>query len=526
MSAAAGLASRVPPTSHRRRAVASSSRKRTTVSTTTRARAVEDANARATTSTPPADRSLSERTRGTERASDAARDAMARNPLRSFDDAWWNPSTRALTPRRVASDPVPPVRLLTCYDETVDVIVREVDATRFGDRVEFCVYVLEPGASARRVLDAFRRAAARGVRVDASVDCSVVSAFTRWCEGTESWARELKELEDAFPKLVRFAPREQPTHAKYLMCHRLNALPTAVFGGVNIGDRFRPWRDFAIRAEGRAAVGALAMRVNGPAGGAADRVLNDLRKDQRGDTHDVRAVRDKTLNTATLTVGSRDRNAVSDKIARAGGVKFITNTPTGFDVVAYAAPWARSFPGSFDVLPALMKLMRDERYDEFIVAAAYVDGAGVKVLEMALERGCAMTLVMPRNPNVYHDANRKALKALEENHSARNGNGGRLRAYLCDDMLHAKVFLGRNTNTAKTSISRGIKKDRVAMLGSCNLKRRSFGQFAELNALVSQPTLCAQLEAALETLVRDSAPVTDADLAFAEPKATIEEWLG
>jgi hypothetical protein len=64
------------------------------------------------------------------------------------------------------------------------------------------------------------------------------------------------------------------------------------------------------------------------------------------------------------------------------------------------------------------------------------------------------------------------------------------------------------------------------MLGSCNLKRRSFGQFAELNALVSQPTLCAQLEAALETLVRDSAPVTDADLAFAEPKATIEEWLG
>ena len=36
---------------------------------------------------------------------------------------------------------------------------------------------------------------------------------------------------------------------------------------MNIGDRFKPWRDFAIRAEGSAAVGALSLGVNGPNNG-------------------------------------------------------------------------------------------------------------------------------------------------------------------------------------------------------------------------------------------------------------------
>ena len=158
----------------------------------------------------------------------------------------------------------PPVRLLTHYDAVVDCIVHEMDRTAAGDRVEFSVYVLEPGESTLRVLAAMRRAAGRGVRVDCSLDCSVISAFTRWCEGTETWGGKLEALAAEFPALVTFAPRDIPTHAKYVVCHRAAAVPTAVFGGVNIGDRFRDWRDFAIRCEGRAAVGALALAVNGP----------------------------------------------------------------------------------------------------------------------------------------------------------------------------------------------------------------------------------------------------------------------
>ena len=104
-----------------------------------------------------------------------------------------------------------------------------------------------------------------------------------------------------------YAPQTLPTHAKYVLCHRADRVDTAVFGGVNIGDRFRPWRDFAIRAEGSALVGALAAKVDGPAAAAAA--------------------------------------ATAVEACAAGGVEFVTNRPTGFDVIAWGMPWARCFPG-------------------------------------------------------------------------------------------------------------------------------------------------------------------------------------
>ena len=66
------------------------------------------------------------------------------------------------------------------------------------------------------------------------------------------------------------------------------------------------------------------------------------------------------------------------------------------------------------------------------------------------------------------------------------------------------------------------------MVGSCNLKRRSFGQFAELNALIAQPSCTRQLRRELETLVGMSEEIFRGDpfLDFAEPKASVEEWLG
>jgi hypothetical protein len=99
---------------------------------------------------------------------------------------------------RVSGNGAPPVRLLTSYDDVVRAIVNEMDRTAAGDRVEFSVYVMEPGASTDAVLLAMRRAATRGVRVDASLDCSVVSAFTSWCEGTTTQASRLRLLAEEF----------------------------------------------------------------------------------------------------------------------------------------------------------------------------------------------------------------------------------------------------------------------------------------------------------------------------------------
>jgi len=184
------------------------------------------------------------------------------------DEMIANRRRRAANKKDGGGSRVPPVRLLTSYDQTVATIVEEINRTAKGDRVEFSVYVLEPGESTQRVLDSMRNAARRGVRVDASLDCSAVSSFTRWCEGTATLASELVEMEKEFPEVVKFQPRRIPTHAKYVMCHRAASTSTAVFGGVNIGDRFKPWRDFAIRAEGSAAVGALSLGVNGPNNGS------------------------------------------------------------------------------------------------------------------------------------------------------------------------------------------------------------------------------------------------------------------
>ena len=482
---------------------------------------------------------------------------------------------------RVSGPKSPPVRLLTSYDEVVRAIVAEMDRTAAGDRVEFSVYVMEPGASTDAVLRAMRRAATRGVRVDCSLDCSVVSAFTSWCEGTTTQAARLKALAAEFP-LVTFSPRTVPTHAKYVVFHRRSQTPTAVFGGVNIGDRFEAWRDFAIRAEGRAAVGALAMCVNGEAKPSVDvaRGLTSPKTTRKSSSTPFSSLsrererrdagrRYKKPAPALFTVGSRDRNKRRDAEARSNGVGFVANTPTGFDIVASALPQLRRFPGTFDVLPALRRLLGDERYDEYVVACAYLDTAGAAVLRLALDRGARVALVMPRAPNVYRDANAKALKRLMDEHGnfcdvsesgtlnppgafdatrrdetdffsrlfydVEESGGtvvnlepgkpgeeprGGLTAFVCDDMLHAKVFLARARDKSVPSAS---------MIGSCNLKQRSFGQFAELNALITQPSLAKQLERELTFVASQSERVCsrDADaLRYAEPRATIEEWLG
>ena len=512
---------------------------------------------------------------------------------------------------RVSGNGAPPVRLLTSYDDVVRAIVNEMDRTAAGDRVEFSVYVMEPGSSTDAVLLAMRRAATRGVRVDASLDCSVVSAFTSWCEGTTTQASRLRALAEEFSQakadeaishkethgrkqkqkrkntkrgVVTFSPRTIPTHAKYVVFHRATQTSTAVFGGVNIGDRFKPWRDFAIRAEGRAAVGALAMCVNGEAeppkytGADGSEPETDGTRGERGTrSDDARALsagakkkkRSIRGNQQFFTVGSRDRNRFRDAEARRNGLGFVANTPTGFDLVASAAPWLRRFPGTFDVLPALRRLLGDARYDEYVVACAYLDTAGAAVLKLALDRGARVVLVMPRTPNVYRDANAKALKRLMDEHgnfsvsregekNASGGNprgakkttgrgyervddyfsrlfyedeshanandvsrgSGRLTAFVCDDMLHAKVFLARARDRSVPAAS---------MIGSCNLKQRSFGQFAELNALIVQPLLARELESELEAIVAQSERVASEDaeaLRYAEPRATIEEWLG
>ena len=141
------------------------------------------------------------------------------------------------------------------------------------------------------------------------------------------------------------------------------------------------------------------------------------------------------------------------------------------------------------------------------------------MLDIALRRkNTRMTLVVPRTPNVYQDANRKAIKWLvETNRARRGGDSSNLEVYLLEDMLHAKVLYAESVDAEVPD---------VGMLGSCNLKQRSLGQFVELNASIRQPALTMALKRQLRGLVNDSLALTERDLRYMEPKATIEEWMG
>lgn len=370
-----------------------------------------------------------------------------------------------------------PVRLLTGYSEVIDTLCDELRRTSAGDEVEFSVYVFEHGKSSQRVIDAMVRAVNRGVRVRCSIDGSPVSKFTRWCEGSTTLTTELEALE---AKLGRerfsFEAVRQPTHAKFMVIHRKYALPTAIFGGVNIGDRFANWRDFAIRAEGHEV---------------------------------VRAMRSSLFSAEAA--GSED--------ARDAGIRFVTNLPTGFCPLAWTFPRYKNFPGTFNIKSAMMRLLEDKSYSRYQIAMAYLDAVGVDMLDAVLARGnTSLTLVVPRNPNVYHDANRKALKRLiKKNAERRNGDSSNLKVVMLDDMLHAKVFFAESENSTIPD---------VAMLGSCNLKQRSLGQFVELNAEIHQPILTRALRMKLDEIINESLPICDDDLTYAEPKATVEEWLG
>ena len=229
---------------------------------------------------------------------------------------------------------------MTSYDQTVATIVEEINRTAKGDRVEFSVYVLEPGESTQRVLDSMRRAARRGVRVDASLDCSAVSSFTRWCEGTATLASELVEMEKQFPGLVKFQPRRD-TDARQV--RHVPPRGVDVNGGVRRGEHRRQvqavegFRDMGggIRGGGRTV--PRSQRSEQLGGFKADESFKVdtqignpyfLRRKPRTVASAVSGAKDMLRRGVSLTVGSRHRNASSDVEARRGASASSPTDPT------------------------------------------------------------------------------------------------------------------------------------------------------------------------------------------------------
>lgn len=375
-----------------------------------------------------------------------------------------------------AEQSAPPLlQLLRGYDATVAAILEELRACGAGDELVFSVYVCEPGKSSEAVLAELEAAAQRGATVRLRTDCSPMSAFTRACEGTATLVPRLRRLGACLPPgRLSFEPSAIPTHAKFLACRRASQDDAAIFGGINLGDRFRRWPDFAVRCAGRGAVEQLLA--------ALDREVEAPRQE--------------------------------------APLHFVANRPTSWSYLAWGT--RSEFAGTFEVVSSLERFFADPLLCSYRVAASYIDRAGADVLCLALQRGARVAIVLPRSPNVYGACNSRTLAWL----LARWGESGRLDVRLHEEMVHAKAAVG--TSAAGAGAGAGAASGgRGAVLGSCNLKHRSFAQFEELNAHITDEVFCAALWSALGALLGEAKRCTGPQqLAFSGVAAVCQEEFG
>ena len=112
--------------------------------------------------------------------------------------------------------------------------------------MELGLYLLEGGESSARVLDALEAAGGRGARVSFVLDVSYVSEISRLIERTDTLIPRVAALAERHA-WCDVAYRSKPDHAKYALFARTSGDEAAILGGINLGDRFGDWEDFAVR---------------------------------------------------------------------------------------------------------------------------------------------------------------------------------------------------------------------------------------------------------------------------------------
>jgi phosphatidylserine/phosphatidylglycerophosphate/cardiolipin synthase-like enzyme len=396
------------------------------------------------------------------------------------------------------------ITLVSGYSRSIENLTREINDTNRGDEIQLSVYVFEHGKSTEKVIESLSNACNRGVSVRVKVDGSAVSKFTRWCEQSTTLVEKLRELEKERNNANEFELLEStiPTHAKFATFKRKNnGEYTGMLGGINIGDRFENWRDFTVLVQGQTLVEALESSVS--SGASFTPSLS-------------------SLSTSKLFEKLRWPNGKKDaKNKEEIHTKFVSNNPTGFCPLAWAFPRIKNFPGTFGVKKSFEEILNDRQFDDYTFSIAYLDSSGVAMIRKIIDRNANVTILMPCFPNVYHDANRKALAKLKKVHELiklrSKTSAPRLSIKLLPEMLHAKAFVAKSTTNPDVGI---------ASLGSCNMRQRSFGQFQELNIITRDEKFREDLENELSSIAFASFDADDEDFLYAEPKASVEEFLG
>jgi len=248
--------------------------------------------------------------------------------------------------------------LISNYDQAINKIIEEIKETAKDDQIIICLYIWEPSFSSDLFLEELRRAAKRGVKIHIAVDFSYASNFARLIEKTKSFFPSIKELAKEFPNQVCLNHNRFPNHSKYFIFKKKNN-SSAFFGGINISDRFKEWKDFLIYVKD-------------------DRVVDEILEKLEGQSQHYMGLNQKEI-------------------------QFVTNQPR-FKL--------------YEVRSALYDFFADESFDKYVVSMAYIDSEGVDVLENALQRNVRVELILPQKANVYYHANIKSACRLIEKYNS------------------------------------------------------------------------------------------------------------
>lgn len=244
------------------------------------------------------------------------------------------------------------LNLVTTYNDSVEIICREIADCGDGDQIVFSLYIWEPGPSSDRVLAELEKAVQRGTRVLFDIDRSYVVRVARLVEKTETFIGELAKFAEKFPDRVVCGKALRPNHKKYYLFKRANKLSTLIFGSMNLGDRFSDWKDILV-------------------------VYKDM---EIGNVVFDRFTLGKRLNTS-----------------ESAPIKIAANEP------------ARKI---FEVEGALAGLFEDKTYDNYQVVTPYIDRRGVALLQKALDHQAKVQLIIPASANIYQNANMRTLSAF------------------------------------------------------------------------------------------------------------------
>lgn len=246
------------------------------------------------------------------------------------------------------------MNLITDYEDAVNTICEEVDKSVQGDEIVFSLYIWEPGESSDCILAKLDDAAKRGVKILFDIDHSYVVRFARLVEKTESFIGKLKELAKKYPNKVGCTKEFHPNHKKYYLFKRGSGESTLIFGSMNLGDRFKDWKDLLV------------------------------------------SYRDEEIGTYVY------RRFVEGEIINYSKDKF-------FSLVANEPD-----KKIFEIREKLASIFGDEKYFTFTVITPYIDHRGIDLMQKAVSRGARIDLILPANANIYQQANLRTLSEFSK----------------------------------------------------------------------------------------------------------------